>query len=73
MKINRNFIFGIIWAVIAILLIVCSIAGFSAGSYGLAILWMSAGTIDGINAISNFCHWAKWKRNLLWQPPTNEF
>ena len=56
MKINRNFVFGIIWAVIAILLIVCGIVGFSAGSYGLAILWMSAGTIDGINAISNFCY-----------------
>lgn len=68
MKINRNFVFGIIWAVIAILLIVCGIAGFSAGSYGLAILWMFAGTIDGINAISNFCYWVKWKRSLLWKP-----
>ena len=73
MKINRNFVFGIIWAVIAILLIVCGIVGFSAGSYGLAVLWMSTGTIDGINAISNFCYRVKWKRSLLWQPPTNEF
>lgn len=64
---NKNFVWAVFMSILAAVLILFAIVGFSAGVGWAAWLWMIAGSIDGIAAISNFTYWAKWRRERKWR------
>ena len=50
-------ILSILWAIGAICFLICTLINFTAGIYYLAIIYMVAFSLDGINAIMAFTQW----------------
>lgn len=50
-------ILTILWAIGAICFLICTLINFTTGIYYLAIIYMVAFSLDGINAIMAFIQW----------------
>ncbi len=64
MKVRKNFelFIAILWVIAAVCFLACAIAGFAAGSYWMAVMYMAIFSVDGINAILSFMQWNRLRK-----------
>ena len=61
---TRNLIFAILWAVLAILMLVCAVAQFYAAEYVFAVIAAMAFGCDSYSAWVHLGHWLEARKNL---------
>ena len=61
---TRNLIFAILWAVLAILMIVCAVAQFYAAEYTFALIAAIAFGCDSFSAWNHFGIWLESRKTL---------
>ena len=61
---TRNLIFAILWALLAIAMIVCAVAQFYAAEYMFAVIAAMAFGCDAYNAWVHLGHWLEYRKTL---------
>ena len=61
---TRNLIFAILWAVLAILMLVCAVAQFYAAEYVFAVIAAVAFGCDSYSAWNQLGTWLEYRKTL---------
>ena len=61
---TRNLIFAILWALLAILMLVCAVAQFYAAEYVFAVIAAMAFGCDSYSAWVHLGHWLEARKAL---------
>lgn len=61
---TRNLIFAILWALLAIAMIVCAVAQFYAAEYMFAVIAAMAFGCDAYSAWVHLGHWLEYRKTL---------
>ena len=69
---KEKLVFGILYSLFALALVVCGIMNIITGAWGLAVFVLGVSAFDIWQAIESFRHWFRYKETMAWKPVADE-
>ncbi len=69
---KEKLVFGILYSLFALALVVCGIMNIITGAWGLAVFVLGVSAFDIWQAIESFRYWFRYKEAMAWKPVADE-